>query len=125
MKGDHLERSPEVYLREIIDFIERIEEYTKDMTYQDFAKDRRTIDAVDANLRNVGEAVRVLSKHRRIKQLFYRFKVPYVDLSDMRTDLTHEYFSLNVKVVWDTAKEDLPNLKMQFKKVLAELLVGG
>ena len=53
------------------------------MSYENFAKDGRTIDAVDANLRNVGEAVRVLSKHRRIKELFYRFHVPYVDLSDM------------------------------------------
>jgi len=80
MKRDHLERSPKVYLQEIVDFIERIEDYTKRMTYADFAKDRRTIDAVDANIRNIGEAVRVLSKHRRIKELFYHFGIPYADL---------------------------------------------
>ena len=91
------------------------------MTYDLFAKDRRTIDAVDANIRNIGEAVRVLSKHARIKQLFYRFRIPYADLSDMRTDLTHEYFSINPKVVWDTATKDLPRLKPQFKKVLEAL----
>ena len=121
MKHDHLERSPKVYLQEIVDFIERIEDYTKGMTYVDFSKDRRTIDAVDANIRNIGEAVRVLSKHRRIKELFYHFGVPYADLSDMRTDLTHEYFSINVKIVWDTATKDLPRLKLQFKKVLEQL----
>jgi uncharacterized protein with HEPN domain len=76
MKRDHLERSPKVYLQEIVDFIERIEDYTKSMTYSDFAKDRLTIDAVDANIRNIGEAVRVLSKHRRIKELFYHFWHP-------------------------------------------------
>ena len=121
MKHDRLERSPKTYLQEIVDFIERIEDYTKGMTYTDFSKDRRTIDAVDANIRNNGEAVRVLSKHRRIKEFFYHFSIPYADLSDMRTDLTHEYFSINVKVFWDTATKDLPSLKPQFKKVLEQL----
>jgi uncharacterized protein with HEPN domain len=106
---------------EIIEFIERIESYTTGTAYDTFAEDRRTIDAVDVNIRNIGEAVRVLSKHRKIKQLFYRFHIPYADLSDMRTDLTHEYFSMNSRVVWDTATKDLPRLKPQFKKVLDEL----
>jgi len=41
--------------------------------------------------------------------------------SDMRTDLTHEYFSINIIVIWDTATKDLPGLKPQFKKVLEQL----
>jgi uncharacterized protein with HEPN domain len=122
MKRNHFDRSPELYLQEIIEFIERIEDYTKDMTYADFVKDRRTVDAVDANIRNVGEAVRVLSKHRRIKDLFYRFGIPYHDLSDMRTDLTHQYFSMNIKNVWNTATVDLPRLKRAFRRVLEEVL---
>jgi uncharacterized protein with HEPN domain len=65
VKRDNLERSPKIYLTEIIEFIDKIEKYTKGMSYDDFSKDTRTVDAVDANLRNVGEAVRVLSKHRR------------------------------------------------------------
>ena len=121
MKKVTLERSPTIYLMEIIEFIERIESYTTGTAYDTFAEDRRTIDAVDVNIRNIGEAVRVLSKHRKIKQLFYRFHIPYADLSDMRTDLTHEYFSMNSRVVWDTATKDLPRLKPQFKKVLDEL----
>ena len=121
MKKDTLERSPKIYLMEIIEFIERIESYTTGTAYDTFAEDRRTIDAVDVNIRNIGEAIRVLSKHRKIKQLFYRFHIPYADLSDMRTDLTHEYFSMNSRVVWDTATKDLPRLKPQFKKVLDEL----
>jgi len=120
LKKNHLERSPKLYLSEIVEFIEKIETYTKGMTYDDFAKDTRTIDAVDANIRNVGEAVRVLSKHRNIKELFYRFHIPYTDLADMRTDLTHEYFSMNTKSVWKTT-QTLISLKPQFKKILEEL----
>ena len=120
MKRDNLERSPKIYLSEIIEFIDKIEKYTKGRSHDDFSNDTRTVDAVDANLRNVGEAVRVLSKHRRVKELFYRFHIPYVDLSDMRADLTHEYFSMNPKSIWKTTST-LIALKPQFSKVLEEL----
>lgn len=105
---------------EIIEFIDKIEKYIKGMSYEDFGQETRTIDAVDANLRNVGEAVRVLSKHRAVKELFYRYHIPYADLSDMRTDLTHEYFSVNPKSIWKTALT-LITLKSQFEKVLKQL----
>ncbi len=117
MKKNHLERNPKLYLSEILDFIEKIDEYLHDMTYENFLKDAKTIDAVDANIRKIGEAVRVLSKHRAIKELFYRFRIPYGQLSEMRTDLTHEYFSVNADSVWTTAKT-LIGLKPQFRKVL-------
>jgi uncharacterized protein with HEPN domain len=84
-------------------------------------KDARNIYSVDDLIRNIGEAVRVLAKHRKIKQLLYSYRIPYLDLSDMRTDLTHEYFSMNTKSIWETATQTLPKLKPQFKKVLNEL----
>ena len=117
MKRNHVERSPKLYLAEILDFIDKIEAYTQGMSYDDFVKDSRTIDAVDANERNIGEAVRVLSKHRFVKELFYHLHIPYTDLSDMRTDLTHEYFIVNVASIWKTA-QTLISLKPQFKKAL-------
>ncbi len=120
MKRDHLDRSPHLYLTEIIDFIDKIDTYTRDMSYDNFAEDSRTIDAVDTNERNIGEAVRVLAKHRNVKELFYRYHIPYIDLSDMRTDLTHEYFIVNTASIWKTA-QTLKSLKPQFKKVLEEL----
>ncbi len=120
MKRNHLGRSPKIYLSEIIEFIEKIDAYTKGMTCEDFVKDAKTLDAVDTNIRKIGEAVRVLSKHRNLKELFYRFRIPYTDLSDMRTDLTHEYFSVSGDSVWKTAKT-LIGLKSQFKRVLEEL----
>lgn len=120
MKKDHLERSPKLYLQEILDFIEKVEDYTGDMSYDEFAKDNRTIDAVDSNIRKIGEAVRVLAKRRTIKELFYRFRIPYANLSDMRTDLTHEYFIVNIDSIWKTAQTVIA-LKPQFKKVLDAL----
>jgi uncharacterized protein with HEPN domain len=63
MKSDHLERNPRLYLTEIIESIAKIETYTKGLSTEAFVKDPLRIDAVDANLRNIGEATRVLAKH--------------------------------------------------------------
>jgi uncharacterized protein with HEPN domain len=115
---DHLERSPKLYLSEVIAYIEKIESFTKDLTEEQFLGDEMRVYAVDALIRNIGEAVRVLAKHREIKALFYSYRIPYDDLSDLRTEFTHEYFSVDKKLLWETANSVLPRLKPQFKKVL-------
>ncbi|MCL5949377.1 MAG: DUF86 domain-containing protein [Candidatus Bathyarchaeota archaeon] len=120
MNKNHVERNPKLYLQEIIDFIEKVQFYTDGMSYEQFVEDSRTIDAVDSNIRKIGEAVRVLAKRRAIKDLFYRFRIPYINLSDMRTDLTHEYFIVNVESIWKTTQTVIA-LKPQFKKVLDEI----
>ncbi len=121
MSKDHLERSPRLYLSEIIFYIEKIEKFTRDLTKEEFLKDEVKVYAVDDLMRNIGEAVRVLAKHRQIKNLFYTYRIPYARLADIRTDLTHEYFSVDTELLWFTAKDILPKLKPLFNKVLGEL----
>ena len=100
--------------------MKKIELFTKSLTKAEFLKDEVRAYAVDL-IRNIGEAIRVLAKHRQVKSLFYRYRIPYSRLADMRTDLTHEYFSVDKELLWFTAKDVLPNLKPQFRKVLEEL----
>jgi uncharacterized protein with HEPN domain len=57
MKKDRLERSPRLYLSEIVSYIEIIESITKGLTYETFMKDVRNVYSVDDLLRNIGEAV--------------------------------------------------------------------
>ena len=121
MSEDHLERSPQIYLSEIIFYIEKLETFTKDLNREEFLKDELRIYAVDDLIRNIGEAVRVLAKHKQIKNLFYTYRIPYARLSEIRTDLTHEYFSVDTELLWFTAKDILPKLKPQFQKVLEEI----
>ena len=106
-----------------MNFTEKIKVYVDGMSFEEFAKDNRTIDAVDSNIRKIGEAVRVLAKRRAVKDLFYRFRIPYSDLSDMRTDLTHEYFIVDVESIWKTTQTVIA-LKPQFKKVLDQISSG-
>jgi len=39
----------------------------------------------------------------------------------MRDKLIHEYFGVNLKVVWDTVKTEIPPLRPLFHKMLEEL----
>lgn len=45
-------------------------------------------------------------------------QIPWKDMSSMRDKLTHEYFGVNLQVIWDTIKQDIPVLKPLMQKVL-------
>ena len=74
MIKDHIERSPKLYLSEVIFYIEKIESFTKGLTREEFLKDELKVYAVDDLVRNIGEAIRVLAKHRQIRNLFYLYR---------------------------------------------------
>lgn len=101
MKGDG------VYLKHILEAVESIENYTKDLDYALFGKDKKTIDAVVRELEIIGEAANNLSDEFKNSHP----EIPFRDMTDMRNVLIHEYFGVNKKVVWDTCKENLPKLK--------------
>jgi len=69
----------------------------------------------------IGEAVWAVSQNKQESDLFYTYHIHHQKLCEMRHELTHEYFSADWPSIWQTAKNDLPNLQMQFKKVLPDL----
>lgn len=109
-----------LYLQEIVLHIQIIEEYTKGMTLDQFVHDRKTVDAVDTNLRNIGEAMNVLSKIPEIKSKFYQYYIPWEDIASLRHFLSHEYFSRDPEIIWKNATSLLPRIKPQIKKMLNE-----
>ncbi|MFA4890465.1 MAG: DUF86 domain-containing protein [Candidatus Paceibacterota bacterium] len=103
-----------VYLNHILEAIESIEEYLEGFNYELFSKDKKTIDAVVRELEIIGEASNNLSE--KLKNDYSH--IPFRDIIDMRNVLTHEYFGVNTKIVWDTCQVDLPGLKEVIKNVL-------
>ncbi|RLE94618.1 MAG: hypothetical protein DRN04_02690 [Thermoprotei archaeon] len=110
-------RDFKLFLYDILEAIERIENYTKNMSYRDFLRDRKTQDAVIRNLEIIGEAAKNLPKN--IKKRYP--KIPWRALSEMRDKLIHAYFGVSLSIVWETIKNDLPVLKQQVESILKDL----
>jgi uncharacterized protein with HEPN domain len=106
-------RNDKTYLTHIRDAIESIEEYLEGVTYERFVSNKMIIDAVVRELEIIGEAANNLSDEFREQHsgvLWRRMK-------DMRNFLIHEYFGVNTKVVWDTCKDNLPQLKSFIEEI--------
>ena len=102
-------RESHLYIEDIKDFIDRIEEYTKNISFDDFCKDRKTIDAVVRNLSVIGEAVQNLPEETKLKYS----DIPWNEIAGMRNKIIHEYFGVDEEILWKTIKEDLPAFKTQ------------
>jgi uncharacterized protein with HEPN domain len=105
------------YLRDILDAIQKIERFVGEMDFAQFAGDEKTVFAVIRGLEIVGEAAKNVPKavQRRYPT------VPWREISGIRDKLTHGYYSVNLRVVWKTIQEDLPGLRLQVGRVLADM----
>jgi hypothetical protein len=100
-------------LDDILTSVERIEEYIADMDFQQFETDQLTIDAVIRNLAIVGEAARHIPDSE-IQKYHY---IPWKHIRDMRNILIHEYFGIDMEIIWQTVTHDLPLLKPQLEDI--------
>jgi len=96
-----------LYLGHIRDAIDKIDRYVSGVVYKDFASNEMMIDAVVRELAIIGEATNNLSDDFRRNHS----DIPFRDIIDMRNILIHDYAGVNTKVVWDTCKNNLPELK--------------
>jgi len=107
-------KDDEVYLNHILEAIEKVESYISKSDFEGFSANDMMIDAVVRELEIIGEAARNLSDEFQEKY----FEIPWFKIKAMRNVLIHEYFGINLKVVWDTCKNDIPVLKRFIKKIL-------
>ncbi len=103
-----------VFLRHILDAINKIQEYTKNMDYEGFRASSLVQDGVIRQLEIIGEATKNLSQEIREKHP----DIPWKDITGMRDKLIHQYFGVDMAGVWDTAEQDIPTLKSNLTKLL-------
>jgi len=97
--------------------MEAAEEFVNNLTFEEFAEDRKTQFAVIRALEIIGEATKNISYEVREKYPF----VPWKDLAGIRDKLIHAYFGVNLKVVWLSVKEGIPEAKPDIKRILDQM----
>jgi uncharacterized protein with HEPN domain len=96
----------EAYLLDILLAARKALRYTSDQTWGEFEGSELHQDAVLHSLEIIGEAARQVSQDFRGRHP----EIPWNDMTGMRNRLIHEYFRVNLAAVWDTVKNDLPDL---------------
>ena len=104
-------------IRDITESIERIISYTRNIEYNDFANDFKTQDAVIRNIEIMGEAVRSVSEKIKIENT----DIPWKLIAGTRDKLIHDYFGVNIDIVWNIVKKDIPGLLSEIKIVLQNI----
>lgn len=104
------------YLQHILDAISNIEKFIKGLTKEDFLDNVEKQYAVLRGLEIIGEAAKNIS--RELKKKYPH--IPWREIAGMRDKLIHQYFGVNLDLVWETVKTKLPELKDQISKVLKE-----
>ncbi|MGQ4914463.1 MAG: DUF86 domain-containing protein [Candidatus Asgardarchaeia archaeon] len=111
-----MKKSDVIYLKHILDSINRIEQYTENVDYDSFMINTMVQDAVIRQLEIIGEATKRLSKDFRETHPL----IPWKDIAGMRDKLIHDYLGVDIDAVWETIKKDIPALKNKIKKILQE-----
>lgn len=89
-------------------------EFTNEITFDEFQDDRKTIRAVLYNLAIIGEAVCVIPPELEASHP----ENPWDDVRGMRNIVIHEYFQVNLSIIWQTIQEDLVSLEVSLRQLI-------
>ncbi|MCD6447653.1 MAG: DUF86 domain-containing protein [Thermoplasmata archaeon] len=112
-----MKRTYKDYILDILISIREIEDFIADMNFEEFVKDRKTVNAVIRSLEVMGEAVKKIPPEIRDRHP----EIPWKYIAAMRDKLIHEYHGVDLEIVWEVIEKEIPPLKPKFEKVLEEL----
>jgi len=105
------------YIQDILTSILEVEEFIEGMTFEDFSKDKKTVNAVIRSLEVLGEATRHIPRNIRAK---YK-EVPWAKMSGLHNVLIHEYMGVDLKTVWNIVTKRIQELKPSIVYIKANL----
>lgn len=110
-------RNVSLYVKDILQNMQDAEEFVRGFSYEQFAGDKRTFNAVVRSLEVIGEAAKNIPDEIRRKYPL----VPWKEMAGMRDKVIHFYFGVNRETVWLAVKERIPAVRPMVEKIMQEL----
>ena len=104
------------YVEDIADAMEKAEILLQGVTYDQFEDDFRINFAVVRALEIVGEATKRLPMTLRDQYP----DIPWKQMAGMRDRIIHGYDTVDLEIVWDVVKQDVPQIKPQIEQILRD-----
>ena len=106
-------RTPELLVEDILYSCNKIIDYTKDISFESFTSDTKTIDAVIRNFEIIGEAANRLPDE-------YKDAHPEIDwfrIRGFRNRIVHDYMGIDYSIVWQIKDKYLPKLIVSLQQL--------
>lgn len=104
-----------VYLQHIRDALQDIDAYCG-TDHDVFLSDRMRQDATLRKLEIIGQAVKNLSEPTKSRQP----AIPWKQIAGMRDKVIHDYFGVNLEIVWAVVQKELPRLRLAVEALLKD-----
>lgn len=111
-----MQREHDLFLKDILAAIRKIENYADKLTYEEFLKDELRQDGVVKNLEVIGEAAKNIPQDIKNRKP----EIEWKKIAGLRDILTHEYFGINFEIVWDVIMNKIPDLKKNVTDLISE-----
>lgn len=106
-------RSSELPIADMLEAAEKIENFISGISENQFYSDEKTSDAVVRNLEIIGEAANRLSEEFKLKNTVF----DWMKIVGLRHRIVHDYFGIDLQIIWHILQKDLPVLKPVLKKL--------
>jgi len=107
-------RTPKLLLEDIIESAEKILQYTKSISFEEFSKDNKTVDAVIRNFEIIGEASNLLPDE--IKEKYS--EIDWHRIRGFRNRIVHDYFGVDLQIIWKIIFDQIPGLITEISKII-------
>ena len=104
------------YFQDLLEATSKARQFVKDVDFEAFRANEEKVFAVIRALEIIGEAAKNIPKSIRGR---YN-EIPWEDMVGMRNKVIHDYFGVDLEVIWKTLHEDLPPLQAAVTKILSD-----
>jgi len=103
-------------LNDIRQAIDRIEQYIKNLSFDAFSDDQKSVDAVVRNLEIIGEVANRLPDEFKEKYS----EIEWYKVVGLRHRIVHEYFGIDLEIIWQILQKDLPELRQKITRIMGD-----